>query len=135
MQRKITTRVNSAATPRNRSIRFNRNIIMGVIAILILASCCTVGLCFENPNQSGINKLAEMTALVRHSEACPVVPSEWSAAYLMLLMMAPPMEEEVEEMEHKMLALRAEIGTARWCRLYSVEMEEAYLVMKQAKRR
>ena len=56
-------------------------------------------------------------------------------AYLMLLMMAPPMEEQVVELEHKMLALRSKIGIARWCQLYSVEMEEAYLIIKQATHR
>jgi hypothetical protein len=76
-----------------------------------------------------------MTALVRHSEPCPPVPDEWSLAYLMLLMKTTPMEEQVVEQEHKMLALRSKIGVAKWCRLYSVEMWEAYLILKLAAQR
>jgi len=68
-------------------------------------------------NRLGTNKLVEMTALVRHSKACPEVPRPWAAAYVMLLMMAPPMEEQVEAQERKMLALRDKIGSARWCQL------------------
>ena len=61
----------------------------------------------DEQNRLAINKLAEMTALVRHSEACPEVPRQWAIAYVMLLMMAPPAEELVEVQERKMLALRA----------------------------
>ncbi len=89
----------------------------------------------DEQNRLAINKLAEMTALVRHSEACPEVPRQWAIAYVMLLMMAPPAEELVEVQERKMLALRARIGRTKWCQLYSLEMEEAYLVYQQATRR
>lgn len=75
-----------------------------------------------------MEKLAEMTALARHSEGCPEIPREWSAAFIVLSMAKPPVEEQVEAQERKMLALKDRIGEARWCLLYSVEMKEAYLV-------
>lgn len=127
--------ISSSADPRNRSTVGKTNVFLVAIISIIIASSPTAGFCTEDSNQSGIKKLAEMTALVRHSESCPPVPREWSMAYLMLLMMAPPMEEQVMELEHKMLALRSKIGTARWCQLYSVEMEEAYLIIRQATHR
>jgi hypothetical protein len=34
-----------------------------------------------------------------------------------------------------MLALRDRIDSAKWCQLYSAEMEEAYLIYQQATRR
>jgi hypothetical protein len=69
-----------------------------------------------------------MTALARHDDLCPEVPDEWSAAFTALLMVATPTEEQVEAQERKMLALRDKIGVAKWCQLYSVEMQEAYLI-------
>jgi hypothetical protein len=78
----------------------------------------------------GMQKLAEMTAMVRHNEICPQVPDEWSAAYLFLLMKNPPPEDEVEMQERNTLALRNRIGKTKWCQLYSVEMREAFLVVQ-----
>jgi hypothetical protein len=80
-------------------------------------------------------KLAEIAAMARHNEKCPDVPRQWAIAYLILLVMAPPREDQVEAQERKTLALRREIGMTRWCQLYSVEMEEAYLIYQYAKRR
>jgi len=79
-------------------------------------------------DEAGMTKLAEMTALARHNEGCPEIPQEWSAAFIVLLMASPPSEEQVEGKELEMLALRAKIGKAKWCLLYSVEMKEAYLI-------
>lgn len=81
------------------------------------------------------DKIAEMTALVRHSEHCPEVPRLWTTSYLMLLIMAPPTEEQVAEKEREMLALRDKIGTEKWCQLYSVEMEQAYIIYRLARQR
>jgi hypothetical protein len=78
----------------------------------------------------GMQKLAEMTAMSRHDEICPAVPDEWSAAYIVLLMKNPPSEEEVEAQERNTMALRKRIGQAKWCQLYSVEMQEAYLALQ-----
>jgi hypothetical protein len=78
----------------------------------------------------GMQKLAEMTAMVRHNEICHQVPDEWSAAYLVLLMKNPPAEEDVEAQERNTLALRNRIGKAKWCQLYSVEMQEVFLVVQ-----
>jgi hypothetical protein len=83
----------------------------------------------------GMQKLAEMTAMARHNEICPEVPHEWSAAFIILLMKNPPAEEEVEAQEHNMLALRNRIGKAKWCDLYSVEMQEAYLIFQMLMQR
>jgi hypothetical protein len=77
-----------------------------------------------------MEKLAEMTAVSRHSETCPDVPREWSAAFVVLLLTKAPSEEQVESQEKKMLAVRDRIGEVRWCQLYSVEMEEAYQVYR-----
>jgi hypothetical protein len=81
------------------------------------------------------DKIAEMTALVRHSEHCPEVPRLWATSYLMLLMMAPPTEEQVAAKEREMLALRDKIGKRKWCQLYSVEMEQAYIIYRLAGQR
>jgi hypothetical protein len=78
----------------------------------------------------GIEKLVEMTAMSRDDETCPDVPREWSAAFVILLMKSPPSEEEVEAQERDTLALRKRIGRAKWCQLYSVEMQEAYLIFQ-----
>lgn len=48
----------------------------------------------------------------------------------MLLMMAPPTEEKVVAKEREMLALRNKIGNKKWCQLYSVEMEQAYIIYR-----
>jgi hypothetical protein len=78
----------------------------------------------------GMQKLAEMTAMSRHNEICPDAPHEWSSAFIVLLMKNPPSEEDVEAQEHETLALRSRIGKAKWCQLYSVEMQEAYLIFR-----
>jgi hypothetical protein len=78
----------------------------------------------------GMQKLAEMTAMSRHDEACPDVPDAWSAAFIVLLMKSTPPEEQVEAQERETLALRDRIGKARWCQLYSVEMQEAYIIVQ-----
>jgi hypothetical protein len=90
---------------------------------------------FEPPTDAeldrlGMQKLAEMTAMSRHNETCPSVPDEWSAAYLVLLIKNPPSEEDVEAQERDTLALRKRIGKIKWCQLYSVEMQEAYLLLQ-----
>lgn len=77
--------------------------------------------------EAGKNKLAEITALVRHNENCPDVPRSWAAAFAILLMITPPTEEQVEAQEKQVLALRRRIGQAKWCQLYAAEMEQAYL--------
>jgi hypothetical protein len=82
-----------------------------------------------------MQKLAEMTAMSRHNEICPEVPHEWSAAFIILLMKNPPAEEEVEAQERNTLALRNRIGKAKWCDLYSVEMQEAYLIFQMLMQR
>lgn len=75
-------------------------------------------------------KLAEMAAMARHNERCPDIPRQWAIAYLTLLVATPPAEELVLAEERKTLSLRAEIGIVRWCQLYSVEMEQAYLIYR-----
>jgi hypothetical protein len=81
-------------------------------------------------NKLGMRKLAEMTAMSRHDEICPDVPDEWSAAFIMLLTKNPPSEEEVEAQERNTLALRKRVGQAKWCELYSTEMQETYLALQ-----
>lgn len=73
-------------------------------------------------------KLAEIATMARHNEKCPDIPRQWAVAYLILLMMHPPTEEQVTIEERKTLALRREIGPVKWCQLYSVEMQQAYLI-------
>jgi hypothetical protein len=135
MQTPSFAAIKNAVDTHNRPNSRKRKIRLAAIISTVLASSVTPSFCAEDSNQLGIEKIAEMTALVRHSEACPPVPREWSMGYLMLLMIAPPAEEQVVALEHKMLALRRDIGTVRWCQLYSVEMEEAYLIIKQATHR
>ena len=76
-----------------------------------------------------------MTALVRHNEHCPEVPRLWATSYLMLLMMTPPTEEQVVAKEREMLALSGKLGNRKWCQLYSVEMEQAYIIYRLATQR
>jgi hypothetical protein len=83
----------------------------------------------------GMQKLAEMTAMSRHSESCPDVPDEWSASFLILLMKNTPPEDQVEAEERKVLALRDKIGNTRWCHLFSVEMQEAYIIVQSIMQR
>lgn len=80
-------------------------------------------------------KLAEMAAMARHNDRCPDTPRQWAAAYLTLLLATPPAEEQVLEEERKMLALRRNIGIVKWRQLYSVEMEQAYLIYQYIIRR
>lgn len=80
-------------------------------------------------------KLAEMAAMARHNESCPDIPKQWALAYLTLLVTAPPSEEQVVIEERKTLALRRKIGIVRWCQLYSVEMEQAFLIYQYMIRR
>lgn len=124
-----TTQPSTAKRPKQRSCVFS-----AVIALMMLLAG-TSRSSADELHRLATNKLAEMTALVRHSEACPQVPREWTIAYLLLLMMAPPTEAQVDEQEREMLALRDKIGSARWCQLYSAEMKEAYLIYQQATRR
>lgn len=81
------------------------------------------------------DKIAEMTALARHNERCPAAPREWAASYLILLTMAPPTEEQVIAKEREMLALSGKLGNKKWCQLYSVEMEQAYIIYRLATQR
>jgi hypothetical protein len=71
-----------------------------------------------------------MTAMSRHSETCPDVPDEWSAAFIVLLMKNTSPEDQVEAQERKVSALRDRIGNARWRQLFSVEMQEAYIIVQ-----
>ena len=73
--------------------------------------------------------------MARHNERCADIPRQWAIAYLTLLVTTPPAEEQVLAEERKTLALRAEIGIVRWCQLYSVEMEQAYLIYQYIIRR
>lgn len=81
------------------------------------------------------DKIAEMTALARHNEHCPAVPRLWATSYLMLLMMAPPTEEQVVAKEREMLAITGKLGNKKWCQLYSAEMEQAYIIYRLATQR
>jgi hypothetical protein len=131
MHKRFSAKIFKAARTNSRSFPKPRNAVICLAIALTLAISTVSDSNADDLNRQGTNKIAEMTALVRHSDPCPQVPREWSVAYLMLLIMAPPMEEQVKEMEHKMLALRDKIGLARWCQLYSVEMWQAYLIIKQ----
>jgi hypothetical protein len=84
----------------------------------------------DNSDQLGREKLAEMTAVSRHSEMCAEVPKDRVAAFVTLMLTMAPTEEEVQTQEKKMLALRDTIGEIRWCQLHSVEMEEAYQIYR-----
>jgi hypothetical protein len=84
---------------------------------------------------AGNEKFAEIAAMARHNESCPDIPRQWAAAYLTLLVTTPPTEEQVVIEERKTLALRREIGIVRWCQLYSVEMEQAFLIYQYIIRR
>lgn len=113
------------------------------LRITMLGSVIALIFGISNPEQSNADdsseaarmKIAEIAALVRHSDTCPPVPPEWAAAYLIFRIMSPPTEELVEAQEQKMLALRKRIGHKRWCKLYFAEMEEAYIIYQQATRR
>jgi hypothetical protein len=85
-----------------------------------------------NPRASSAEPIA---AMARHNEKCPDVPTQWAAAYLALLMAAPPTEEQVTTEERKTLALRREIGIVKWCQLYTVEMQQAFLIYQYITRR
>jgi len=79
-------------------------------------------------------KIAEITAMTRHGDMCAEPPHEWSTAFLVLMMVHTPTEEQIADQERKTLALRAKIGEERWCGLYLVEMKEAYLAYQLAAR-
>ncbi len=89
----------------------------------------------DESSRGNRDKIAEMTALVRHNEHCPEVPRLWATSYLMLLMMTPPTEEQVVAKEREMLALSGKLGNRKWCQLYSVEMEQAYIIYRLATQR
>lgn len=105
-------------------------------AVILLLAFSYPGACAAEPyTESNNTKLAEIVAMARHNEKCPDVPRQWAVAYLILLVTAPPAEDQVEAQERNTLALRREIGMTRWCQLYSVEMEEAYLIYQYITRR
>jgi hypothetical protein len=109
----------------------------------LLLAVATLSLTLSCPRESAAGqitsarneKLAEMAAMARHNENCPDIPRQWAAAYLTLLVTTPPTEEQVVIEERKTLALRREIGIVRWCQLYSVEMEQAFLIYQYIIRR
>jgi hypothetical protein len=125
-----------AIVPLQRIKKRLANSRLGMIGLMIVF---TLGIANGShaDDSSGGNrdKIAEMTALVRHSEHCPEVPRLWATSYLMLLMMAPPTEEQVAAKEREMLALRDKIGKTKWCQLYSVEMEQAYIIYRLVRQR
>lgn len=106
---------------------------LGVIGFMIALTLGTTNRSYADDTSGGNrDKIAEMTALARHNERCPAVPREWAAAYLILLTMAPPTEEQVIAKEREMLALSGKLGNKKWCQLYSVEMEQAYIIYRLA---
>lgn len=84
----------------------------------------------DNSRQLGMEKLAEMTAMFRHNDDCPVVPPAWSSAFIVLMMTHTPSEAQIETKERETLALRDRIGPQKWCLLYRVEMQEAYSIYR-----
>ena len=109
----------------------NRSFVVSAIS-LSLASYTLTPAKAGPLDQQGMKKLAEITAFFRHGERCPDVPEEWSDAFTMLLMMNTPSEQQVEDQEQGVLALRDKIGQAKWCQLYAVEMEEAFVAYRLA---
>ena len=106
-----------------------------VAAVLYSFALPHSGASAEEPVAAPNQKIAEITAMSRHNEKCPHIPRDWSIAYLTLLMTLPPTEKEVAVEERKTLALRREIGLGKWCQLYSVEMQQAYLIYQYITRR
>jgi hypothetical protein len=114
--------------------------MLAVTALLTtLVAACTarpaIGQTTDSSSKLGVEKIAEMTALVRHNEHCREVPRQWSIAYLMLLTTATPTEEQVVTKEREMLALSGKLGNKKWCELYSMEMEQAYVIYRLATQR
>jgi hypothetical protein len=111
----------------------SRLAVIGLTIILTLAAANHS----HADDSSGGNrdKIAEMTALARHNERCAEVPRQWSIAYLMLLMTTPPTEEQVVAKEREMLTLSGKLGNKKWCELYSMEMEQAYIIYRLATQR
>jgi hypothetical protein len=109
------------------------SIVIG-LAIILMFGTANRSHADDSP-RGNRDKIAEMTALVRHNEHCPEVPPQWSIAYLMLLTMAPPTEEQVVAKEREMLALSGKLGNKKWCQLYSLEMEQAYIIYRLATQR
>ena len=109
----------------------SRLFVVSAISICLVSSIVTSAKA-NSLDQQGTTKLAEITAFFRHSESCPQAPEEWSDAFTMLLMMSTPSEQQVEEQEKKALALRDKLGQAKWCQLYALEMQEAFVVYRLA---
>lgn len=85
-------------------------------------------------DELGRKKIAEIMAMTRHSDMCPEPPNDWSTAFLVLMTLGTPTENQVADQERKTLALRRKIGEERWCQLYLVEVKEAYLAYQLATR-
>ena len=135
MQKRISVFATSSINKIKRSFSGSVFGMIGLTIALTLGIANTNKSRADESTRESRDKIAEMTALVRHSEHCPEVPRQWAAAYVILLMMAPPTEEQVVEKEREMLALREKIGKKKWCQLYSVEMEQAYIIYRQAAHR
>lgn len=114
--------------------RANSHLILIALAIILTLGAANQSHA-DGSSSGSREKIAEMTALVRHSEHCPEVPRLWATAYLMLLMTTPPTEEQVVAKEREMLALSGKLGNKEWCQLYSMEMEQAYIIYRLATQR
>lgn len=127
MTRRIEqTAIAIKSTTRLRIRRDSKPLLTAVA--LSLALFQAIGSVTAQSANANNEKLAEIAAMARHNEQCLDIPRQWAAAYLTLLMAGPPSEEQVVKEERKTLALRKEIGIVKWCQLYSVEMEQAYLI-------
>lgn len=109
---------------------------LAMIGLTFILTLGTANCSYADDSAGGNReKIAEMTALARHNERCAEVPRQWSIAYLMLLMTTPPTEEQVVAKEREMLALSGKLGNKKWCELYSMEMEQAYIIYRLATQR
>jgi hypothetical protein len=114
--------------------RANSHLILIALAIILTLGAANQSHA-DDSSRGNRDKIAEMTALARHNEHCPAVPRLWATAYLMLLMTTPPTEEQVVAKEREMLALSGKLGNKKWCELYSMEMEQAYIIYRLATQR
>jgi hypothetical protein len=111
----------------------------GLVArFVILCLCGTLVVGQAAPAKAGETlwgKLPEMAAFIRLAEPCdgvvPVPPEYVTEALSLLIVVDPPISEEmIEAKEEVVKNYREKLGIAKWCQFYAVEVSEANTIRK-----
>jgi hypothetical protein len=114
-----------------RAGSYRRDGLVARFVILCLCGTLLVGLAVHaKAEDTPWGKLAEMVAFIRLAEPCdgvvPVPPKYVTEALSLLIVVDPPISEEmIEAKEEVVKNYREKLGIAKWCQFYAVEVSEA----------